>query len=77
MVVPLGTSTQWSPEQILEYTEQELELLLDQMGIIRWGITAGAHDASLTVFDDYDIKFAAHAERSSGVKFDKNQIIHL
>ena len=42
------------------------------MGIIRWGITAGAHDASLTVFDDYDIKFAAHAERSSGVKFDKN-----
>ena len=40
--------------------------------MIRWGITAGAHDASLTVFDGYDIKFAAHAERSSGVKFDRN-----
>ena len=40
--------------------------------MIRWGITAGAHDASLTVFDGYDIKFAAHAERSSGIKNDRD-----
>ena len=39
--------------------------------MIRWGVTAGAHDASLTVFNGKDIKFAAHAERSSGVKNDK------
>ena len=39
--------------------------------MIRWGVTAGSHDASLTVFDGKDIKFAAHAERSTGVKNDK------
>ena len=40
--------------------------------MIRWGITAGSHDASLTVIQDNEIKFAAHAERSSGIKNDKN-----
>ena len=38
---------------------------------IRWGITANSHDAALTVIKDNDILFAAHAERSSGVKNDK------
>mgnify|MGYP001360221567 FL=1 len=37
---------------------------------IQWGITANAHDASLTVTKDNDILFAAHAERTSGIKFD-------
>jgi len=40
--------------------------------MIRWGITAGSHDASITVFDGYEVKFAAHAERTSGVKNDGN-----
>ena len=38
--------------------------------MIRWGITAGAHDASLTVVKDSDIVFAGHAERYSRVKND-------
>lgn len=38
---------------------------------IQWGITANSHDAALTVLADGVIKFAAHAERSSGVKNDK------
>lgn len=37
---------------------------------IQWGITANAHDASLTVMKDSEILFAAHAERTSGIKFD-------
>lgn len=39
--------------------------------MIRWGITANAHDAALAVFDNNELKFAAHAERSSGKKNDK------
>lgn len=39
---------------------------------IEWGITANAHDAALAVFVDKELKFAAHAERSSGVKNDKH-----
>ena len=38
--------------------------------MIRWGITAGAHDASLTVVKDSNIVFAGHAERYSRVKND-------
>ena len=40
--------------------------------MIRWGITANAHDAALAVFKDDELKFAAHAERSSGIKNDKH-----
>ena len=39
--------------------------------MIRWGITANSHDAAVAVFDGKEIKFAAHAERSSGKKNDK------
>lgn len=38
--------------------------------MISWGITANAHDASIAVFDGDELKFAAHSERSSGVKND-------
>ena len=40
--------------------------------MIRWGITANSHDASMAVFDNNDLLWAAHAERSSGVKNDKH-----
>jgi predicted NodU family carbamoyl transferase len=33
--------------------------------MIRWGITANAHDAALAVFKDDELKFAAHAERNN------------
>lgn len=39
--------------------------------MIRWGISALAHDASLAVFDNDKLLFASHAERYSGVKNDK------
>jgi len=39
--------------------------------MIRWGITANAHDAALAVFDGKKLLFAAHSERSSGIKNDK------
>lgn len=39
--------------------------------MIRWGITANSHDAALAVFVNDNLKFAAHAERSSGKKNDK------
>lgn len=39
--------------------------------MIRWGITANSHDASMAVFDNNDLLWAAHAERSSGTKNDK------
>lgn len=39
---------------------------------IKWGITAGSHDASLAVFENNELKFAAHAERSSRIKNDKS-----
>lgn len=38
--------------------------------MIRWGITANSHDAALAVFDNNELKFAAHSERSSGKKND-------
>jgi carbamoyltransferase len=38
--------------------------------MIRWGITANSHDASLAVFDNTELLFAAHSERSSGIKND-------
>ena len=40
--------------------------------MIRWGISAYNHDASIAVVDDNEILFAAHAERYSGVKNDPN-----
>ena len=39
--------------------------------MIRWGITANSHDAALAVFDGTKLLFAAHSERSSGIKNDK------
>lgn len=40
--------------------------------MISWGVSAGFHDASLTVIKDGYIAFAAHSERYSGIKNDKN-----
>lgn len=40
--------------------------------MIRWGITANSHDAAIAVFKDDEIVFAAHSERSSGIKNDKH-----
>ncbi len=40
--------------------------------MITWGWTGMAHDASLEVFGDKKLVFAAHAERYSRVKNDKN-----
>lgn len=37
-----------------------------------WGVCANSHDASLAVVKDDTIMYAAHAERSSGIKNDKN-----
>jgi len=39
--------------------------------MIRWGITANSHDAALAVFDGTKLLYAAHSERSSGLKNDK------
>ena len=47
--------------------------------MIEWGISAGAHDASITVVDGEEILFASHSERFSGQKNDawlNNQIIN-
>ena len=40
--------------------------------MISWGASAGFHDASLTVVKDDVIVFAAHSERYSRIKNDKN-----
>ena len=40
--------------------------------MITWGWTGMAHDASLAVFDDAKLVFAAHSERYSRIKNDKN-----
>jgi carbamoyltransferase len=40
--------------------------------MISWGWSGMAHDASLAVFDDKQLVFAAHAERYSRIKNDKN-----
>ena len=40
--------------------------------MITWGWTGMAHDASLAVFDNKKLVFAAHAERYSRIKNDKN-----
>lgn len=40
--------------------------------MINWGWTGMAHDASLAVFNDKQLVFAAHAERYSRVKNDKH-----
>ena len=40
--------------------------------MIKWGICAGSHDASLAVMKDDAIQFAAHAERYSRIKNDAN-----
>jgi len=41
--------------------------------MIVWGVTAMTHDASISVIrDDGEILFAAHAERYSGIKFDRD-----
>ena len=45
--------------------------------MIEWGISAGAHDASLTVVDGNKILFASHAERYSGIKNDKDLNVDL
>ena len=39
--------------------------------MIRYGISEGFHDASITVMEDNEILFAAHSERYSGIKNDK------
>ena len=40
--------------------------------MISWGWSGMAHDASLAVFDDKQLVFAAHAERYSRIKNDKH-----
>lgn len=40
--------------------------------MISWGVSAGFHDAALSVVKDGYIAFAAHSERYSGIKNDKN-----
>ena len=45
--------------------------------MISWGWTGMAHDASLAVFDNKQLVFAAHAERYSRIKNDKNLIYQL
>ena len=45
--------------------------------MIEWGISAGAHDAALTVVAGTEILFASHAERYSGVKNDKHLNLDL
>ena len=40
--------------------------------MIRWGISAGHHDAAISVVEEDQILFAGHAERYSGIKNDKN-----
>ena len=40
--------------------------------MIRWGISAGTHDASITVMRSDRVVFAAHSERYSKVKNDKD-----
>lgn len=47
------------------------------LSMIEWGISAGAHDAALTVVDGVEILFASHAERYSGVKNDKHLNVDL
>ena len=43
---------------------------MKQSHTTQWGITAGAHDASIAVIRNNQILFAAHAERSSRQKND-------
>ena len=40
--------------------------------MIKWGICAGSHDASVAVLKDDAIQFAAHSERYSRIKNDPN-----
>ena len=40
--------------------------------MIRWGITANSHDAAIAVFDGNRLLWAAHSERTSGVKNDRD-----
>ena len=40
--------------------------------MITWGISAGRHDAAVSVLRDGDIAFAAHSERHSRIKNDPN-----
>ena len=40
--------------------------------MINWGISANSHDASIAVIENNTIKYAAHSERSSGIKNDKH-----
>lgn len=40
--------------------------------MISWGISAGHHDAAISVLQDNEILFAGHAERYSGIKNDKH-----
>ena len=41
---------------------------------IEWGISAGTHDASITVMRDTEIVFASHSERYSRIKNDKDKL---
>ena len=46
--------------------------------MIVWGITAMTHDASISVVrDDGEILFAAHSERYTGKKFDRNLCLNM
>jgi len=38
--------------------------------MITWGISANSHDAALAVFKDFELVFASHSERFSGIKND-------
>ena len=40
--------------------------------MISWGVSAGFHDAALSVVQDGVIVFASHSERYSRIKNDKN-----
>ena len=41
------------------------------------GVSAGFHDAGLTVLDDSQVLFAGHSERYSKKKHDKNLCLSL
>ena len=41
------------------------------------GISAGFHDAGITLIDDGEIKFAAHSERYSKIKHDKDLNVEM
>jgi len=45
--------------------------------MISWGVSAGFHDAALTIVQDGVIVFASHSERYGRIKNDKNLTLGL